>query len=162
MQGVEPGRAFAEIHPRRFARIAFGDFLQFTTNLLVGDAQANVLTGGPGRNILIGGAGADTLNGGAGQNILIGGTTDDDICALDAVMTAWPLGDSTFASSVHSDGADGNVWESGTQNRVLQNLWIPRCYYRRIVCCIGFDHDCSISLIEIGNWATGFAQSDRI
>jgi Ca2+-binding RTX toxin-like protein len=60
-------------------------------DLIVGDANANVLQGGTGRNIIIGGAGPDQITGGAGDNILIGGTTlwDTNATALQAIMQAW-------------------------------------------------------------------------
>ena len=43
-----------------------------TTNsdTLIGDGQANLLSGGAGNDLIIGGDGADTLNGGAGNDIL--------------------------------------------------------------------------------------------
>jgi hypothetical protein len=44
-------------------------------DLIIGDANPNVLRGGTGRNIIIGGGGGDQIFGG-GDNILIGGTTD--------------------------------------------------------------------------------------
>jgi hypothetical protein len=92
-------------------------------DILVGDGQANILTGGTGRNILIGGqGGGDTLIGGPGQNILIAGYTDDDldVAALDAVMAQWIAGDAEpFATSqVHRDTtADALV--GGGQNWFL-------------------------------------------
>jgi Ca2+-binding RTX toxin-like protein len=60
-------------------------------NLLVGDANANVLRGGTGRNVIIGGAGADQLFGGGGDNLLISGTTayDTNTAALDAIFQEW-------------------------------------------------------------------------
>jgi parallel beta-helix repeat protein len=60
-------------------------------NLIVGDANPNVLRGGTGRNIIIGGPGADTIYGGGGDNILIGGYTswDQNLVALDAIFAEW-------------------------------------------------------------------------
>jgi hypothetical protein len=60
-------------------------------DLLVGDANSNVLRGGTGRNIIIGGAGGDHLFGGRGDNILISGTTsyDTNLTALQALMNEW-------------------------------------------------------------------------
>jgi hypothetical protein len=60
-------------------------------DLIVGDANPNVLIGGTGRNIIIGGAGADQITGGGGDNILIGGTTayDTNLTALDAILSVW-------------------------------------------------------------------------
>ncbi|MDF1625856.1 MAG: putative Ig domain-containing protein, partial [Parvibaculaceae bacterium] len=45
----------------------------------VGDANANVLSGGDGHDTLDGGAGDDILNGGAGANILYGGDGFDTV-----------------------------------------------------------------------------------
>jgi streptogramin lyase len=60
-------------------------------DLIVGDANPNVLIGGTGRNIIIGGAGPDQITGGGGDNILIGGTTvwDANPTALQAIMQEW-------------------------------------------------------------------------
>jgi hypothetical protein len=60
-------------------------------DILVGDANANVLKGGGGRDLLIGGLGPDTLLGGADDDILIAGTTsyDTDKTALEAISSAW-------------------------------------------------------------------------
>jgi Ca2+-binding RTX toxin-like protein len=65
-------------------------------DLLVGDANANVLIGGTGRNLLIGGAGADSLTGGGGENILIAGYTsyDQNLAALNAIFAEWTSADS--------------------------------------------------------------------
>ena len=73
-------------------------------NLLVGDGNANTLTGGPGRDILIGRAGADVLKGGAGDNILIGDSTiyDTNPTALAAIFAEWNRTDISFEKR-HSD-----------------------------------------------------------
>jgi hypothetical protein len=65
-------------------------------DLIVGDANANVLIGGTGRNLIIGGAGADQITGGGGDNLLIGGTTayDENLTALDALFAEWTSSDS--------------------------------------------------------------------
>src|SRR5262249_13384710 len=59
-------------------------------DLIIGDANLNVLRGGTGRNVIIGGGGGDQLYGGGGDNILIGGTTDyvgqSGLAALEAIM----------------------------------------------------------------------------
>jgi serralysin len=44
---------------------------------LVGDAEANVLTGNAGNDFLAGGGGSDTLTGGRGKDRLAGGDNDD-------------------------------------------------------------------------------------
>jgi len=81
-------------------------------SLLIGDANANVLTGGPNplllglgslsRSILIGGAGADTLNAAGSQDILIGGTTawDKNLTALAGIFAEWARTDLTFNQRV--------------------------------------------------------------
>ena len=81
-------------------------------SLLIGDANANVLTGGPNplllglgslsRSILIGGAGADTLNAAGSQDILIGGTTawDKNLTALSGIFAEWARTDLTFNQRV--------------------------------------------------------------
>jgi hypothetical protein len=60
-------------------------------DVIVGDAQNNVLTGNGGRDLLIGGAGVDVLAGGNGDDILIGGTTsyDDSNTALTSLINEW-------------------------------------------------------------------------
>jgi Ca2+-binding RTX toxin-like protein len=60
-------------------------------DLIVGDANANVLVGGTGRNVLIGDGGGDTLTGGGGFNLLIGSATsyDANLAALQALMQYW-------------------------------------------------------------------------
>lgn len=100
-------------------------------DVLVGDAQANVLTGNGGRDILIGGNGADTLRGGAGTDILVGGLTDGDtnLTNLNNIRAAWAanlpyptrianLASLLSTSTVHDDsgaidslfGGDGLDW----------------------------------------------------
>jgi hypothetical protein len=75
-------------------------------DILVGDANANILRGGTGRNFIIAGAGADQLFGGGGDNLLIAGYTlyDRNLVALDAVMKEWTSGDS-YATRVRKIGA---------------------------------------------------------
>jgi hypothetical protein len=60
-------------------------------DILVGDANPNILTELKGHNILIGGGGADTLNAGSGGDILIGGTTayDSNLSALQTILATW-------------------------------------------------------------------------
>src|SRR5262249_24884526 len=83
-------------------------------DILVGDANANVLRGGTGRNLLIGGKGADQISGGLQDNILIGGYTtyDQNLTARDAIMKEWTSADSYSARiKAISDGvigSDGN------------------------------------------------------
>jgi hypothetical protein len=72
-------------------------------DVLVGDANANVLRGGTGRSLLIGGAGADQLFGGGGDNIQIGGTTayDKNLTALAALMKEFTRTDRNFHQRVN-------------------------------------------------------------
>jgi hypothetical protein len=60
-------------------------------DLLVGDANANILAGGSGRNVIIGDGFGDKITGGGGFNLLIGGTTtyDNNLPALQALMQFW-------------------------------------------------------------------------
>jgi Ca2+-binding RTX toxin-like protein len=60
-------------------------------DILVGDANANTLSGGAGRDVIIGGAGADVLSGGSGDDLIIAGSTAFDLnsAALTAIHNAW-------------------------------------------------------------------------
>ena len=73
-------------------------------DLLVGDANPNMLTGGTGRNLIIGGGGPDTVTGGGGDNLLIGGTTiwDSNPAALQAIMQEWTNPNLTFDARVNA------------------------------------------------------------
>ncbi len=66
------------------------------SDILIGGAGKDVLTGGTGRALLIGGGGADTLNAGSGGDILIGGTTSDDanLAALATLLAEWASSES--------------------------------------------------------------------
>jgi hypothetical protein len=70
----------------------------FGNDLLVGDANTKLLSGGALRNIIITGAGAAQAFGGGGDNILIAGTTDYDkkLAALDDFMIEWLRTDLSF------------------------------------------------------------------
>src|SRR5262249_54296965 len=59
-------------------------------DILVGDANANILRGGSGRNLIIG--------GGGGDNIQIGGSTayDGNLTALLAIMNEFSRTDKNF------------------------------------------------------------------
>src|SRR5262249_31899196 len=72
-------------------------------DILVGDANANILRGGSGRNLIIGGGGADQLFGGGGDNIQIGGTTayDGNLTAPLAIMKEVRRTDRTFHKRVN-------------------------------------------------------------
>jgi hypothetical protein len=69
-------------------------------DILVGIGK-NTLTDNAGMNILIGGNGAVTI-GGTGANLLIAGTTvfDDNLAALDALMSVWGNSQLTYSQRV--------------------------------------------------------------
>jgi hypothetical protein len=73
-------------------------------DILVGDANPNVLRVYAGHNILIGGAGADTLYAGSnsGGDILIGGSTsyDSNVGALQTILATWSTSTPSNYSSV--------------------------------------------------------------
>jgi Ca2+-binding RTX toxin-like protein len=110
-------------------------------DLIVGDANPNVLRGGTGRNIIIGGAGGDQIYGGGGDNLLIGGTTDynglANLPVLQAIMNEFmqsydfgtrvtnikkskgTLAGTTYhldASNVHADPLTDQIWGGGGAN----------------------------------------------
>ncbi len=60
-------------------------------DLLVGDANDNVLRGLGGRDVMIGGKGADQLFGGAGEDLMIAGDTAFDVnaFALGTIQAVW-------------------------------------------------------------------------
>jgi Ca2+-binding RTX toxin-like protein len=95
-------------------------------DLIVGDANGDVLKGGTGRNVIIGGAGADTLDtsGASSDNILVGGTTDFDtnLAALDAILAEWTRTDLGFKDRF-SDLTSGTNGSAATPlNRVKGQL----------------------------------------
>jgi hypothetical protein len=65
-------------------------------NILIGGAGNDTLTGGSGRSLLIGGLGSDTIIGGLSGNIVIGGTTtfDTNHAALMSILAEWQSRDS--------------------------------------------------------------------
>jgi hypothetical protein len=70
-------------------------------NILIGDANPNVLTAGAGRSLIIGETGTDTLIGGGTDDILAAGTTagtttnyDLNLPALNALLAEWTSSDS--------------------------------------------------------------------
>jgi Ca2+-binding RTX toxin-like protein len=83
-------------------------------DILVGDANANILKGGDGRDILVGGGGSDALDGGAGDDILIGGVTayDANTPALLALRAEWSQSNETyqqrFQHLFHGGGQNGS------------------------------------------------------
>jgi hypothetical protein len=82
----------------------------FGNDLLVGDANTQILSGGALRNIIITGASAAEAIGGGDDEILIAGTTDFDknLAALDDFMTEWERTDLNFyqrAADIATAGA---------------------------------------------------------
>jgi len=92
-------------------------------NLLVGNAQANVLAGGMGRNILIGGGGSDSLAGGGADSILIGGSTiwDGNTTALQAIFEVWARPDLPFSERVSLLSGNGPKY-TALQGNYLLNM----------------------------------------
>jgi hypothetical protein len=77
-------------------------------DILLGGAGNDTLNGGDGRNLLIGGLGTDTLTGGSGDDLLIGGTTsyDGNTAALQAILAEWGRTDAGYAARVaHLNGS---------------------------------------------------------
>ena len=90
---------------------------------LIGGAGDDVLVGGDGNDILLGGTGNDLiigsddndlLVGGGGEDILIGGVTihDNDVAALEAVMSVWTSA-ASFNSRVNTLTGSGGLLEAG-------------------------------------------------
>ena len=87
------------------------------SNILVGGAGSDTLTGGIGRDILIGRGGADTLRAGSGGSVLIGGSTtlDANLQALAAVLAEWDNSNDSYATRVQdllgiaTGGPNGNT-----------------------------------------------------
>jgi hypothetical protein len=82
-------------------------------DILVGGAGNDTLYGGDGRNLLIGGTGSDLLYGGSGDDLLIGGTTsfDANVAALQAILTEWGRADADYNTRVnHLNGSLTGGW----------------------------------------------------
>jgi len=83
-------------------------------DILVGDANNNILKELNGHNIVIGGAGADTLTAGKVGDILIAGTTsyDSNVAQLQSFLATWvtstPGNYSTVLSNLMSAGLDAS------------------------------------------------------
>jgi hypothetical protein len=107
-------------------------------SLLVGNADANVLTSRAGRNVIIGGGGADTLNAGKDGDLLIGGSTayDQNTTALDAILAAWRSNDLGTVSSYLKWGDtvtdDGGEVDTLTGGAGVDWLWVfPGDLYKK-------------------------------
>jgi Ca2+-binding RTX toxin-like protein len=89
---------------------------------LLGDGNANVLTGGLAADTLVGGAGADTLSGGAGNNIITydgsdvsiaGGADIDTLLVNGAATINLSLADQSSGDAANTSGFE-NVNASGS------------------------------------------------
>jgi hypothetical protein len=71
-------------------------------DILVGGDGNDTLQGGPNRSVLIGGAGSDTLTGGKGDDLLMACATsyDADTAALVAIRNEWVRLDASYAQRV--------------------------------------------------------------
>jgi Ca2+-binding RTX toxin-like protein len=77
---------------------------------LIGDLNANVLSGGGGADYIDGGDGVDTINGDAGADILVGGAGDDTINGLaDNDFISGGSGVDTIAGGDGDDYLDGGA-----------------------------------------------------
>jgi len=102
-------------------------------DILVGDANVNVLRVNKGHNILIGGSGGGDTLWSAGADIMIAGTTsyDSNIAALQTILATWKTATlsnyqtviSTIESASFADPLDGlsgpaaqSVFDSGTND----------------------------------------------
>jgi Ca2+-binding RTX toxin-like protein len=78
------------------------------SNILLGGAGNDQLTGGSGDSILIGGAGADIVHGGTGDDIVVAGPTKSDanLAALLALLDEWSNpGTSFLTRAQHLSGS---------------------------------------------------------
>ena len=82
-----------------------GDYFNQLNAALLGDNNANTLTGTAADESLIGGRGNDTLDGGAGNDVLIGGE-GDDILVYDAADVLRVDGGNGFDTLQLRDGDD--------------------------------------------------------
>jgi uncharacterized delta-60 repeat protein len=83
-------------------------------DVLVGGNGNDILSGGSGRDVIIGSQDNDLLNGGTDEDVLIGGYTlhDNNVAALDAIMTIWGSSDG-FNSRVAALSGSGGLLEAG-------------------------------------------------
>ncbi len=83
-------------------------------DVLVGGDGNDILDGGNGRDVLIGSQDNDTLDGGNDDDVLIGGFTihDNDVAALDAIMSIWGSS-ATFDARVASLTSAGGLLQPG-------------------------------------------------
>ena len=83
-------------------------------DVLVGGDGNDILNGGKGRDVLIGSQDDDCLDGGSDDDVLIGGVTihDNDVAALDAIMTIWGSS-ASFDSRVATLTGAGGLLQPG-------------------------------------------------
>ncbi|HEX4415393.1 MAG TPA: PKD domain-containing protein [Lacipirellulaceae bacterium] len=83
-------------------------------DVLVGGDGNDILNGGNGRDVLIGSQDDDCLDGGNDDDVLIGGYTvhDNDVAALDAIMSIWGSS-ATFDSRVATLTSAGGLLQVG-------------------------------------------------
>jgi Ca2+-binding RTX toxin-like protein len=115
-------------------------------DILVGDANANLLVGNAGNDVIIGGQGADTIRGEAGEDLEIAGYTDfdGDQTQLDTIRSTWAgsgntqsrinslrngvsgvkLSDDSKTGTIHDDGAhDVLTGGSSTDTSTADWFW---------------------------------------
>jgi Ca2+-binding RTX toxin-like protein len=83
-------------------------------DVLVGGDGNDILDGGNGRDVLIGSQDNDKLDGGNDDDVLIGGITihDNDVAALDAIMSIWGSS-ATFDTRVATLTSAGGLLQPG-------------------------------------------------
>jgi Ca2+-binding RTX toxin-like protein len=83
-------------------------------DVLVGGDGNDILDGGKGRDVLIGSQDNDKLDGGNDDDVLIGGVTihDNDVVALDAIMSIWGSS-TTFDARVATLTSAGGLLQPG-------------------------------------------------
>jgi Ca2+-binding RTX toxin-like protein len=114
----------------------------------VGNALANVLTGGAGNDVLNGAAGNDVLNGGAGNDTLVGGAGND---VLDGGAGNDVFLFNAAPGATNLDLVDDFV--SGTDHLRLDNA---------IFTAIGPDGALAAAAFNAGDFTSGQDASDRL
>jgi Ca2+-binding RTX toxin-like protein len=94
-------------------------------DILVGGDGNDTLQGGPNPSVLIGGAGSDTLTGGNGDDLLIAGATsyDADTAALVAIRNEWKRLDESYDQRVSNLSGQTSGGLNGTY--VLNTTTVP-------------------------------------
>jgi Ca2+-binding RTX toxin-like protein len=100
------------------------------STVIVGDNNANTLSGTSGNNTIVGLGGNDTLNGGAGNDILIGGAGTDtlaggagnDVFVYGVIEDSSPEAGDRITDFVHlSDKIDLSAIDANINDRALEN-----------------------------------------